>query len=84
MYCLFFIAVGAIILTISFMTTICIYYYKDYFLKKFTNYYINLYIKYQIILAKISFVVYPIIILSGLFVLCHGFYYLATHPIVLN
>jgi len=83
-YLLFFIIVGIIILTILLMITLYIYYYRDYFLKNFSNYYINLYIRYQIFLAKISFVVYPIIILSGMFVLCHGLYYLATHPVILN
>jgi len=83
-YLLFFITVGIIILTILLMITLYIYYYRDYFLKKFSNYYINLYIRYQIFLAKISFIVYPIIILSGMFVLCHGLYYLATHPVILN
>ena len=57
------------------------YYYKDYFLKNFINYYyINLYIWYQIILAKIFFIVYPILFLLSMSVLCHGLY-LAVHPI---
>ena len=83
-YLLFFAMVSMIILIILLIFTICLYYYKDYFLKNFTNYYVNLYIKYQIFLAKISFVIYTIFILLDMFVLVHGLFYLATHPIILD
>ena len=83
-YLLFFAMVSMIILIILLIFTICLYYYKDYFLKNFTNYYVNLYIKYQIFLAKISFVIYTIFILLDMFVLIHGLFYLATHPIILD
>ena len=54
-YLLFFIVVGILLLTIVFTITCCLYYYRDYFLKNFKNYYVNLYIRYQILLAKIFF-----------------------------
>ena len=81
-YLLFFIVVGILLLTIVFTITCCLYYYRDYFLKNFTNYYVNLYIRYQILLAKIFFIIYPILFTLSMLVLLHGLYYLAIHPII--
>ena len=83
-YLLFFIVISIIILTIIFGITALLFWYKDYFLNNYKNYYINLYIRYQIFLAKIYFIIYPLILISGLFILSHGLYYLATHPIIIK
>lgn len=58
---------------------------KDFILSKFNNKYIRFYIKYQIILGKISLFLLPLpskrILLFGLLELLVGIHYLITHPI---
>ena len=58
-YLLFFIVVGILILSVVFIITVCLYYYKNYFLNNFKNSYVNLYMKYLIFLAKLFFIVPP-------------------------
>lgn len=83
-YLLFFMLISILLLTVIFLFTIIFYNYRNYFIKRFTNKYINLYIRYQIFLAKVFFIIYPIIFCLGMFVLAHGLYYLSTHPIILE
>ena len=56
---------------------------KDFILNKFENshYLIKFYIKYQILLGKISIITLPLLILFGLLELAYGLHYLITHPI---
>lgn len=54
---------------------------KEYFLNRFNNRFILLYIKYQIFTAKLSLVIFPIIIYIGLFSLFTGLHFLVTHPV---
>ena len=54
---------------------------KELILKKFNNRFIIYYIKYQLILLKISQVIIPLFILFGLLELFVGLYFILTHPI---
>ena len=54
---------------------------KEYIIKHFKNRYVLLYIKYQILLSKISLFVLPFILMLGLIELFIGLYFIITHPI---
>ena len=54
---------------------------KDYILKRFNNKFILLYIKYQLVLAKISMFLLPLLLMFGLLELLVGLHFLITHPI---
>ena len=54
---------------------------KDYIMKKFNNKFVLFYFKYQVILAKISSILLPLIIMLALIELFVGLYFLITHPI---
>lgn len=54
---------------------------KEFITKKFNNKFILFYIKYQVILAKISSFILPLFIMFGLIELFVGLYFLNTHPI---
>ncbi len=54
---------------------------KDKIINRFNNRYIVWYIKYQVILSKITLFYFPLLLLTGLFTLCHGHYWLITHQI---
>lgn len=57
---------------------------KEFLLNKFNNKFILFFIKYQLILGKISSFVLPFLIMFGLFELLIGLYFLITHPIPLE
>jgi hypothetical protein len=54
---------------------------KDQILNKFINKYIKFYIQYHSFFAKLSLIYLPILILIGLLILTHGFYFLMIHKI---
>ena len=54
---------------------------KEFILKKFNNKFIHFYIKYQLILAKFSTIILPILIMLGLIELFVGLLYIILHPI---
>ena len=54
---------------------------KEFLLKKFNNRFIKFYIKYQLILAKISSIILPVFIMLGLIELFVGVLYIILHPI---
>ena len=54
---------------------------KDKIINRFDNKFIKFYLKYQILLAKLSLIYLPIFILIGLFTLAHGLHFLITHQI---
>ena len=80
---LFFLCICILILFIVFIFNLFLYINKDYILSKNTYNIkiINLYFKYQIILVKLSLIIFPLFILFGLYTLCHGFHWLITHQI---
>lgn len=54
---------------------------KEFIIKRFKNKFILFYIKYKIILAKISLFVFPLLNLFGLIEIFVGLHYLITHPV---
>ena len=78
---LFIIVISLIILlTIFFFIQIMVN-NKEFLLNKFKNKFILFFIKYQLILGKISSVVLPLLIMFGLLELLIGLYFIITHPI---
>lgn len=80
---LFFLCICIFILFILFIFNLYIYINKESILSKNTYNIriINLYLKYQIIITKISLIVFTFFILFGLYTLCQGFHWLITHQI---
>jgi len=54
---------------------------KDQILNKFIKKYIKFYIQSHSFFAKLSLIYLPILILIGLLILTHGFYFLMIHQI---
>jgi hypothetical protein len=54
---------------------------KEFILKRFNNRFILFYLKYQLILSKISLFVLPLLIMFGLIELFVILHYIITHPI---
>jgi len=73
--------VSLIVLLILFLFIILFLLNKEYILSKFNNKLIKLYIKYQILLSKISFILLPILIIFGLIGILIILHYIITHPI---
>nr|QCI56460.1 hypothetical protein [Hypsizygus marmoreus] len=82
--CLFIISLSVILLFIIYFLLNMFIKNQEYVLSKFNNRFIKLYIKYQIVLAKIATIHIPITIVIGLLVLIHGLHFLITHPIPLE
>ena len=80
-FLLLIITVSIIILFLLYIIINILLHNKEFFVKRFNNRLISFYIKYQVILAKISLFVLPLIILTGLFTILSGLYFLVTHPI---
>ena len=77
------VVIGLIIMFSFYLVLHIVYYNKDYILKRFdnSNRYIKLYLRYQVILSKISLIIIPMFILLGLIELFVGLHFLITHPI---
>lgn len=81
-YILLFIVVISLTILMILFTVINIFLQnKEFILNRFDNKLIKFYIKYQILLGKISIITLPILILFGLLELAFGLHYLITHPI---
>jgi len=80
-FSLFIILISLSLFILIFFWNLFIFSFRDIFLSYFTNKYVVWFIKYQIVLFKVSLVVLPILILFNLFILGHGLYFLITHPI---
>lgn len=70
-----------ILLFIFFIINIIFILNKDKILNKFENKFVKFYIKYQALLAKLTLIYVPILILMGLFTLAHGIHFILTHQI---
>lgn len=75
------VVIGIIVLFTIYFLIQTMYNNKEFITKRFDNRIIRLYIKYQIILSKISLFVLPILIFVGLIELFVGLHFLLTHPI---
>lgn len=80
-FLLIIVVLGIIILFVGFLFIILFLLNKEYILNKFNNKYILFYLKYQVILGKITFIIIPFFILFGLINLIIGLNYLITHPL---
>lgn len=70
-----------ILLFIFFIINIIFILNKDKIINRFDNKFIKFYIKYQALLAKLTLIYLPILILLGLFTLAHGIHFILTHQI---
>lgn len=80
-FLLIIIVVSLIFLFSVFLFIQILLYNKDYVLKRFNNKFVLFYIKYQILLSKISLFILPVFIMFGLIELFIGLYFIITHPI---
>lgn len=80
-FLLIIIVVSLIFLFSVFLFIQILLYNKDYILKRFNNKFVLFYIKYQILLSKISLFILPVFIMFGLIELFIGLYFIITHPI---
>jgi len=78
---LFILCISIILLFIFFIFNLIFLLNKDKIIKKFDNKFFTFYIKYQAFLSKITLFYIPIFILTGLFTLWHGLYWLVTNQI---
>jgi len=78
---LFILCICVILLFIIFIFNLIFLLNKDKIIKKFDNKFITFYIKYQTVLSWITLFYIPIFIITGLFTLCHGLYWLVTNQI---
>ena len=78
---LYIVAISILLLFIVFLFLFFILQHKEYVINKFQNKYIKMYIKYQFILAKISYYIIPILILFGLIEMIVILHYTLSHPI---
>ena len=78
---LFIIVISLIILLTIYICIKIMVNNKEFLLNKFNNKFILFFIKYQLMLAKISSFILPLMIMFGLFELTIGLYFLITHPI---
>jgi hypothetical protein len=81
LFLLFIIVISLIILLTIYIFIQIMINNKEFLLNKFNNKFILFFIKYQLILGKISSFVLPLLIMFGLFELLIGLYFLITHPI---
>lgn len=81
---LLIVVISSMVLLTIFMVINITLQNKDFLIKRFNNKYILFYIKYQIILGKISIIVLPLLLLLGLIELAIGLHYIITHPIPLE
>jgi hypothetical protein len=84
LYMLYIICMVFCIELLTIIPSVAFYYFRNYFLTKFTNRYVNLYLRYQVFSAKILFMITSITFFFGTLSLIQFPYYLSTHPIVLN
>ena len=75
------VVLGVIILFCILFIIQLMYNNKEFIVKRFNNRFILFYIKYQIILARISLFIFSLVILFGLIELFVGLYYLITQPV---
>lgn len=80
-FLLIIIVVSLIFLFSVFLFIQTLHHNKDYILKRFNNKFVLFYIKYQILLSKISLFILPVFIMFGLIELFIGLYFIITHPI---
>ena len=82
-FLLIFVVIGLIIMFSFYLLLHIVYYNKDFIIKRFdnNNRFIKLYLRYQVILSKISLIILPVFILLGLIELFVGLHFLITHPI---
>ena len=82
-FLLIFVVIGLIIMFSFYLLLHIVYYSKDFIIKRFdnNNRFIKLYLRYQVILSKISLIILPVFILLGLIELFVGLHFLITHPI---
>lgn len=78
---LFITIISLIILFTIFVFINILLHNKEIFINRFDNKFLKFYIKYQVILGKISLILLPILIFWGLFTILMGLYFLLTHPI---
>jgi hypothetical protein len=78
---LLIIVTGLIILFSIYLIIQNVFKNKEFILKRFKNKYIILFIKYQILLSKISQIILPLLLMFGLIELFVGLFYLISHPI---
>ena len=75
------LVIGRILLFSIFLFIIFINQNKDNLLRRFNNKWVLMFVKYQLFLTRISYIIYPIIILFGLIELLVGIHFIKTHPI---
>lgn len=83
-FLLIFVVISLIILFSIYFLIQTMYNNKEFIQKKFNNKFITLYLKYQILLAKVSLFVLPLLIMLGLIELFVGLYFIITHPIPID
>ena len=54
---------------------------KEYLMNKFENKYIQMYLRYQFLIAKVSYYIIPVFIIIGLIDIVVVLYYMLSHPI---
>lgn len=78
---LFILDICLILLFIVFIFNLIFLFNKDKIISKFDNKFITFYVKYQAFISRITLIVLPIFIFTGLFTLSHGLHWLITHQI---
>lgn len=75
------VVISLFILMFIYFTINILLHNKERILSITNNKFLKFYIKYQLLLGKLSLVVFPCLIFTGLFVLFSGLYFIITHQI---